>query len=381
MKKVNRSVDKTIPLGTRFHEEDLEQPIGEGENINDERNRFFTKKKITITLIGIVLVSAIVIISVYFLTKAKNIPTTITTQEESLASLIKVAPFFSGAILLEFTELLDDPTTLYYYINIQDFSFTTDVQPNNIENVNLYLTASSNPVATGIHEDKSVKIANVANVEFPFRLSDGFLPGDYNGILLLEEDTSTFSIVELGVASFDLIVDPSQNIGSSVESQELTGSPTSSPTARLTFRPTPRLTPAPMAPQLPPILFSEITGDYNIGGTITIDYISNFVDGIVVSQARMRFNLPKVASAPGPFLYLSKRPYSETRGKKLDRSDIPIPIDESQGGSFTVEGNYDQALDEISNIQNLSEYANGSWIVWCEPFGVWIGGGPISPQS
>jgi len=322
------------------------------------------------------------------MTKAKNIPTTITTQEESLASLIKVAPFFSGAILLEFTELLDDPTTLYYYINIQDFSFTTDVQFKNIENVNLYLTASSTPVVTGIHEDKSVKIANVANVEFPFRLSDGFLPGDYNGILLLEEDTSSFSIEELGVASFDLIVDPSQNFGSSVEGQQLTGSPTSSPTvtalrpsARPTQRPTPRPTPAPVAPQLPPILFSEITGDYNIGGTITIDYISNFVDGNVVSQARMRFNLPKAASAPGPFLYLSKRPYSETRGKKLDRSDIPIPIDESQGGSFTVEGNYDQALDEISNIQNLSEYANGSWIVWCEPFGVWIGGGPISPQS
>jgi len=361
----NNPVDDTIQVDNTFqevgnHAPKAEQPEGNGSCNN---------QKIGCAVIGFALVAVIVIVSVYFATRPEDIPITTTTQEESLASLIKVAPFLSGAVLLEFTELLDDPTTLFYYLNIQDFNFTTAAQQlgaNNIDNVDLYLTASPTPMAASAQQedDRTVRIGNVASVGFPFRLPDGFLPGDYNGILLLEEDDdASASVVELAAASFDVIVDPSRNIGSPEEEEEGGGS-------------------APVAPELPPILFSNLDSeDYNIDGTITVDYVSDFVNGNVVTRARMRFDIPEAARAPGPFLYLSKRPYSQSRGRRLDSSDIPIPMDQTGGGSFTIEGVYDQILDEIGNVQNLSEYTNGSWIVWCEPFSIWLGGGPISPQS
>lgn len=93
---------------------------------------------------------------------------------------------------------------------------------------------------------------------------------------------------------------------------------------------------------------------------------------------RLRFDVPELSDAPGPYLYISKRPYSETQGGKLEDTDIYIPIDSGSDGQFNVKGRFDQFLDEISSVQDIEDYANGSWIVWCRPFGVWIGGGAIS---
>lgn len=94
--------------------------------------------------------------------------------------------------------------------------------------------------------------------------------------------------------------------------------------------------------------------------------------------ARLRFDIPNLSNAPGPYLYLSKRPFSETRNGGLSDEDIFVPIDSGSEGQFNVKGRFDQFLDEIASVQDLQEYANGSWIVWCRPFGVWIGGGDIS---
>jgi hypothetical protein len=120
-----------------------------------------------------------------------------------------------------------------------------------------------------------------------------------------------------------------------------------------------------------------LSGEYQIGGTLTIDYRNDLVNGQVQSVPILEFDIPRLASAPGPFLYLSKRPYSETRRGRLTNDEIFIPIDSADGGSFSVQGNFEQVLDEIGNVQDLSDYQNGSWVVWCRPFSVWIGGGPI----
>lgn len=129
---------------------------------------------------------------------------------------------------------------------------------------------------------------------------------------------------------------------------------------------------------LPPVLKSEISGSYNIDGTITIDSVQGFENGQVVDVPRLRFDVPELSNAPGPYLYLSKRPYSETQGGKLKDTDVFIPIDSGSDGQFNVKGRFDQFLDEIGSVQDIEDYANGSWIVWCRPFGVWIGGGAIS---
>ena len=96
----------------------------------------------------------------------------------------------------------------------------------------------------------------------------------------------------------------------------------------------------------------------------------------------MQFNIPEVPRAPGPFLYLSKRPYSETfESRRLDGSqDIFIPLDEGEDGSFTLQGRFEQELDEIGSAEDLNDYVNGSWIIWCRPFNVWLGGGEIMSQ-
>jgi hypothetical protein len=61
----------------------------------------------------------------------------------------------------------------------------------------------------------------------------------------------------------------------------------------------------------------------------------------------------------------------------LTNDDIFIPIDSVGGGSFSVQGKFEQVLDEIANVYDLSDYQNGSWVVWCRPFSVWLGGGAI----
>eukprot|EP00535_Pseudo-nitzschia_heimii_P007015 CAMPEP_0197189580 /NCGR_PEP_ID=MMETSP1423-20130617/20012_1 /TAXON_ID=476441 /ORGANISM="Pseudo-nitzschia heimii, Strain UNC1101" /LENGTH=130 /DNA_ID=CAMNT_0042641729 /DNA_START=216 /DNA_END=605 /DNA_ORIENTATION=- len=113
--------------------------------------------------------------------------------------------------------------------------------------------------------------------------------------------------------------------------------------------------------QLPPILFSDVSGSYGIGGSITIDHVPSFQNGAVVDVARLRFDIPNLSDAPGPYLYLSKRPYFETRNGSLDDDDIYIPIDSGSDGQFNVKGRFDQILDEIQNVEDLQNYANGSW--------------------
>jgi hypothetical protein len=208
----------------------------------------------------------------------------------------------------------------------------------------------------------------------------------------LEE--SNDGTLEIATGGFSVIVDATQNLASPtpIPSPAPTKSPVTAPesgtpTAMATPGPTNAPIPAPVmnsptAPPLPPILISSLEGEasYNIAGTITINYITNFVAGKVVDVPRMQFDIPEAARAPGPFLYLSKRPYSETKNGRLTSSDIAISIDEIGDGSFTVEGRYDQVLDEVDDVQDLQDYTNGSWIVWCEPFDVWLGGGPIAPQ-
>lgn len=134
----------------------------------------------------------------------------------------------------------------------------------------------------------------------------------------------------------------------------------------------------PAASLLPPVLTSALSGSYNIDGTITIDYVQSFQNGAVIDVPRLRFDVPDLSNAPGPYLYLSKRPFSETRDGNLEEQDIHVPIDSGSDGQFNVKGRFDQFLDEIEKIEDLQNFSNGSWIVWCRPFGVWIGGGAIS---
>lgn len=158
-----------------------------------------------------------------------------------------------------------------------------------------------------------------------------------------------------------------------------TRSPIIVPSRSLTRNPTQLPTSEPTQSSLfPPVLTAQVTGSYNIDATITIDFVQGFENGKVVNRPRLQFEIPDLSNAPGPYLYLSKRPFSETRRRDLEDDDIFISIDSGEDGQFNVRGRFDQFLDELDSALDLEDYTNGSWIVWCRPFGVWIGGGSIS---
>merc|ERR1711897_32160 len=103
---------------------------------------------------------------------------------------------------------------------------------------------------------------------------------------------------------------------------------------------------SPEAPPAPVVLTSDLQGSYNLDEvSITIDTVNEFRDGAVVRAARLVFDIPKLADAPGPYLYLSKRPFSESRRGNLDDDqDLYIPIESGTDGQFNVQGRFEQFL-------------------------------------
>merc|ERR1712226_1501524 len=91
-------------------------------------------------------------------------------------------------------------------------------------------------------------------------------------------------------ASFDIIVAPEQNIASSTTEQNV-----SKPTNE----------PAVPASSLLPTLTASLSGDYRIGGSISIDYNQQFQNGAVKTVPVLQFDIPSngLSNAPGPYLY------------------------------------------------------------------------------
>lgn len=308
-----------------------------------ETTRCTTKnRRIAFGVAGLLLVAILVAVGV-LATRPKNLELTESDAMESLPSLIKSAMIGSGAIAIEFTELLDDNSILFYYVALNgDLDVSTIREETNLGNPSLYLTRSEEPMIEDLLDTESVlRIGAVSETTFPLLLSESFLPGDFKGVLLVEDGS-----------------DPA-NAGSAFA---------------VPFK-------TPTAIPLPDVLVSTLEGDdYDIDGTITIDYVTALEGGEAVNLARLRFDVAAV-SAPGPYLYLSKRPFSETEGGDLVDTDIAIDIDGVANGSFTVDGRFEQILDEIENVRDLREYDGGSFIIWCRPFGVWLGGGPIGASN
>jgi hypothetical protein len=260
--------------------------------------------------------------------------------------VLKVAPLSSvgdnAAVVLESTTSLADDRATFYYVRLVNVGFDELANVQDLDRLSLVLSTAS--MSTIELSDPILVIEQVASVEFPFNITavDGI---DNIQAAAFVEDQTIIATASFGQQQQPSIPDSDNSTSST----------------------------------LPPILESTLTGSYGTQGTIRIDYSNEFVNGEVKAVPRLNFDLPNTVSAPGPYLYLSKRPFSETRGRRLDAEDIYIPLDQS-GGSFNVAGTFDQLLDEVP-LEDIKEYANGSWVVWCRPFGVYIGGGSISAAT
>jgi hypothetical protein len=392
------------------------------------------RKIIILGIIACIIILAAIGVGVYFATRPESIEVTTSTATETLPTVVKAAKIEdspNGVVTIEYTNLLSDRSVVSYYLNIENFNLTEFALAGaSLENLAIYLTRPAVPTVENLGI-RPITIPKIIDQELPYRLQDGFLPGDYNGVLFVVEDNSINAVSSLEpVASseFSLIVNPDQNIASPTAASTSspsasptiapmaptptpsvtpsgtptfspapsgTATPTTSPSATPSFEPTSSFsptiaptksptksptrapTPSPTRTPLPPALTASLSGEYRIGGTLTIDYRNDLINGQIQSVPILKFDIPRLASAPGPYLYLSKRPYSETRRGGLSSDDIFIPIDSGEGGSFSVQGTFEQVLDEIGNVYDLSDYQNGSWVVWCRPFRVWIGGGRI----
>jgi len=342
-------------------------------------------RKLVFGSIGLLVIIVIaVVVGVVATRPPKDLEIIASEAVESLPSLIKGAMIGNGAISVEFTELLEDKSTLFYYLGLNgDIDATTILNATGLDNPSLYLTPSDVPTIDDLAERESLyRIGMLKQVEFPVQLPESFVPGDFNGVLFIDEQdldsTGTSNDDEAFGVSFK-IVDVKRNIASPTEAP--TPMPTMDGATRPPTAPTMAPVPSPTTPPLPEVLVSSLQGDsYGIEGTITIDYVMDLEGGEIVDKARLRFDVAAV-SAPGPFLYLSKRSFSETKGGRLDDFDIGIDIEGVDNGSFTMDGRFEQILDEIEDVQELSEYEGGSFIIWCRPFGVYLGGGPIEASS
>jgi hypothetical protein len=208
---------------------------------------------------------------IYFGTRPENIEVTTSTATETLPTTVNAARISgspNGFVTIDYTNLLSDPSVLSYYLSIENFIFTEFALAGaSLENLAAYLTRSNQPTVEDLGSDP-IFIPNIlVDQELPYPLRDGFLPGDYNGVLFAVRDSSidALSNPELFTSSaFDLIVNPDQNIATptrplpsvspssvvpSVSSSLVpSGSPSLEPTKTCTSSPSGAPTMAPTSP-------------------------------------------------------------------------------------------------------------------------------------
>jgi len=322
--------------------EHQEQPQPDEENLGSTKASPKRSKKeccegrygvvVASVIFFLILAGGVIILAI----RSNFVDVSASSQTESLPSLVKFASVDEaggGKVIIKSSESLIESSTTFYYVTVEDFSIENLPNVVNPEDVDLWLTETSTPTIEDLNKDTTVVFENITTVAFPLQLPVSASPDRLNGVLFVEDSRV------ITQASF--IDESSSSIS------------------------------------LPPVLTSSLSGSYSIGGTITIDYITQIIDGDIQTLPRLQLDIPEFSGAPGPYLYLSKTPYSQTRNRDwLTDDDILVPIDQGSG-SFSIKGRFEQLLDEVELI-DIEDYANGSWIVWCDPFYVWIGGGDIS---
>jgi len=315
---------------------DIESQQGKEQVQQDGKNQSCCARwKYAIIGIMVVLIGLAIGIPLWLKNRPVDIEVVQTTQTETTPSVIKVAPITAlgdtSAVILESTQSLIDDTTFYY---VRLFG----VESKDIANADLVLTTTATPAFSDLSNAANIVIEKVASVEFPYKLMGTVDVSNINGAAFAEDGAV------ITTASFSALDDL-----------------------------------APTDASLPPVLESSLSGSYGTQGTIRIEYSNEFVNGTVKAVPVLKFDLPNTVTAPGPFLYISKRPIEESRGNDIASDDIFIPLEEgaSTGGSFNVKGKFEQVLNEVA-LTDIADYANGSWVVWCRSFGVYIGGGSIS---
>lgn len=336
----------------------------------------YNKKCVASTIaISLCLVIAVVVGTiVWFVTRPDNIEVVRSTMTESSLSLVKVGNIVSGlegTVRVDSNFLLENPQNVSYHLTIN----ITNGYPEGVDVVDFHFSEDMEQQTVPSEDMATLVVKDIKALEFPHRLGADFIPSKWRGGVFVERSTSAV----LGLVPFTIdlsIVADEDNdmIMTDLNSTKMMNMTNSTETGDGTSNSDVSMSdPVAMTPLPPPTLFSQLTGrGYRVGGSITVEYRTDFVDGMVVHIPVLRFQDILAPTAPGPFLYLTRRPNNP---RSLAQEDIRVPIQGAVDGSFTVEGSFTQ---DFTFDVDLAEFTNGSWIVWCDPFRVHLGGGTIS---
>lgn len=208
-------------------------------------------------------------------------------------------------------------------------------------------------------------LPTVKSLNFPYELPSSFDASLYNGGVFVSPDDNRI------LATFEWIFEDESVVGTPATTKapviEEEGETSTASPAAPTRPPT-------AAEETPVVLFSTLSGGYGVGGSITLQYRRDICnDGNVANVPFLLFSNIAAPSAPGPFLWITRRP--NQRFRQIAQNDVYIPFDDTQDGSFTKSGTY--ILDFPDPDVAASEFIGGCFVVWCEPFSVYIGGGEI----
>lgn len=220
-----------------------------------------------------------------------------------------------GKVVIESSASVSNLNDVTHFLTILDANYSTDADSP----INLYFT---NDVMTDPFNstETTLMVAGVQNLTFPSTLPSSYGDELFNAGIFFDANNTM-----IGMFTFDDIDDIT--------------------------------------------LISQLSGapGYDIGGKITVSKSRVLQNNEkVVEKTSLLFENIEVPSAPDAFLYLSINDDRSVDGDNL------IPIDDAGRGRFVKTGTFVQKLDDDIDI---NQFTNGSFIVWCERFSIFLGGG------
>jgi len=278
-----------------------------------------TKKKIIVGIVAFVAGAAIgVPIFWRFAIKAvdteKADPNAINREVMNTGTI--EGGMIDGQVVIESSVSVSNLSDVTHFLTILDATYPTDADSP----ISLYFTndVMTDPFTTN---ETTLMVAGVQDLTFP-----STLPSSYGAELFNAGIFTDASNKMIGMFTFD-------DIDDTTLISQLSGSP----------------------------------GHEDVGGKITVSKSRVLQNNEkVVEKTSLFFEDIEVPSAPDAFLYLSINDDRSVDGDNL------IPIDDAGRGRFVKTGTFVQKLDDDIDI-NL--FTNGSFIVWCRRFGLFLGGG------
>jgi len=232
---------------------------------------------------------------------------------------------FPAIVGVEKSFELGNTTNITYTLNILSATYPADAPPP----IDLHFIGNASLVEDPFNTTEStIVVSNVDSQDFPYRLPSNYDPDLFNDFIFTDANKAI-----IGRIAADMLKD----FGVDVK------------------------------------LVAQMSGagSHTVGGTITVDNRVNIVDGVLIETSFLVFQDIRVPSAPGPFLYLSN-------DGSWESDDMFIPIEGTTDSAFTQRGDFTQDLDRTINLSNFIE---GSLIVWCRPFGILLGSGKITAEK